>query len=92
MPAGPHPDATRPLRALVPLKGSAHAKVALEPAAYLITALAAPAEGALHLTRVVKPPVTASKGRDQSARGFLCERTAPAQGQNIPSLDQRTPA
>jgi nucleotide-binding universal stress UspA family protein len=54
-PAGPHPDATRPLRALVALDGSAHAKAALEPAASLIAALAAPAPGALHLVRVVKP-------------------------------------
>jgi nucleotide-binding universal stress UspA family protein len=55
VPAGPHPDATRPLRALVPLDGSVHAKTALEPAASLIAALAAPAPGALHLVRVVKP-------------------------------------
>ncbi len=47
VPAAPHPDATRPLRALVALDGSAHAKAALEPAALLIAALAAPAPGAL---------------------------------------------
>jgi len=61
VPAGPHPDAVRPLRALVALDGSAHAKAALEPAASLIAALAAPAPGALHLVRVV-PPVTAERG------------------------------
>src|SRR5258708_16662231 len=55
VPAGPHPDATRPLRALVPLDGSVHAKSALEPAASLIAALASPTPGALHLVRVVKP-------------------------------------
>lgn len=55
VPAGPHPDATRPLRALVPLDGSVHAQTALEPAAFLIAALAAPAPGALHLVQVVKP-------------------------------------
>jgi nucleotide-binding universal stress UspA family protein len=55
VPAAPHPDATRPLRALVALDGSAHAKAALEPAALLIAALAAPAPGALHLVRIVKP-------------------------------------
>src|ERR1700694_4653748 len=49
VPAGPHPDPTRPLRALVTLDGSVHAKAALEPAASLIAALAAPAPGALHL-------------------------------------------
>jgi nucleotide-binding universal stress UspA family protein len=68
VPAGPHPDATRPLRALVTLDGSAHAKAALEPAASLIAALAAPAPGALHLVRVVQP-VTAEHGaQDLDAR------------------------
>jgi nucleotide-binding universal stress UspA family protein len=41
VPAGPHPDVTRPLRALVALDGSVLAKAALEPAASLIAALAA---------------------------------------------------
>ena len=68
IPAGPHPDAARPLRALVALDGSAHAKAALEPAASLVAALAAPASGALHLVRVV-PPVTAERGaQDDDAR------------------------
>ena len=68
VPAGPHPDAVRPLRALVALDGSAHAKAALEPAASLIAALAAPAAGALHLVRVV-PPVTTERGaQDLAAR------------------------
>lgn len=53
-----HPEATRPLRALVPLDGSAHAKAALEPAAYLLAALAGPALGVLHLVRVVQPVTT----------------------------------
>jgi nucleotide-binding universal stress UspA family protein len=53
------PGTTRSLRALVPLDGSAHAKAALEPAAYLIAALADPAPGTLHLVRVVQP-VTAN--------------------------------
>ncbi|MEO8971144.1 MAG: universal stress protein [Ktedonobacteraceae bacterium] len=50
-----HADSTRPLRALVPLDGSAYAKSALEPAAFLIAALAGPAPGILHLLRVVQP-------------------------------------
>jgi nucleotide-binding universal stress UspA family protein len=54
VPAHPHPDPARPLRALVALDGSSHAKAALEPAANLIAALAAPAQGTLHLTRVVE--------------------------------------
>ena len=54
VPAHPHPDA-RPMRALVALDGSALAKAALMPAAYLVSALSVPGQGALHLTRVVKP-------------------------------------
>ena len=49
------PGTTRPLRALVPLDGTAQAKTALEPAAYVIAALAGTAQGALHLMRVVQP-------------------------------------
>lgn len=56
LPAAPHPDAIQPLRVLVPLDGSACARSGIEPAANLAAALAAPAQGALHLTRVVKPP------------------------------------
>lgn len=43
----------RPLRVLVGLDGSPFAGKALVPAAYLCAALAAPAQGALHLTRVL---------------------------------------
>lgn len=50
-----HADSTRPLRALVPLDGSAHARSALEPAAFLVAALAGSAPGILHLLRVVQP-------------------------------------
>jgi nucleotide-binding universal stress UspA family protein len=53
---GTPPQAEGPLRALVPLDGSAPAKAALVPAAQLIAALAAPGPGALHLTRVVVLP------------------------------------
>lgn len=47
-------EASRPLRALVPLDGSELAEAALAPAASLVAALAAPAQGALHLAQVVK--------------------------------------
>jgi len=67
VPAGLHPDATRPLRALVALDGSVLAKAALEPAAFLIAALAAPAQGALHLVRVVKPVIPDKGERDPEA-------------------------
>ncbi len=55
LPTGPHPDPMRPMRVLVPLDGSARSKSVIGPAASLISALASPAQGALHLTRVVKP-------------------------------------
>ncbi|RAQ94190.1 universal stress protein [Thermogemmatispora tikiterensis] len=52
--AGPQPGYERPFRAVVPLDGSVRAKAALEPAAALIHALAAPAPAALHLLAVVE--------------------------------------
>jgi nucleotide-binding universal stress UspA family protein len=56
-----------PLRVLVPLDGSDYAKAALVPAAYLAVALAAPGQGALHLTHVVQPAHEA-KGPARTAR------------------------
>jgi len=64
IPAGPHPDTVRPLRALVALDGSALSATVLEPAAFLIDALAVPVAGALHLVRVLKP-VVAEKDMQQ---------------------------
>jgi nucleotide-binding universal stress UspA family protein len=52
--AGDAADALRPLCALAPLDGSPEAEMALEPAAQLIAALAAPDRGALHLLHVVQ--------------------------------------
>lgn len=47
-----------PLRVLVPLDGSSYAEAALEPAAHLLSALKDSSQkGALHLARIVKPPV-----------------------------------
>ncbi len=59
VPTGSFPDPTHPLRAvmgLVALDGSVGAEAALEPAAELVAALAAPARGILRLTRVVDLP------------------------------------
>jgi nucleotide-binding universal stress UspA family protein len=54
---------TRPLCTLVPLDGSPLAEEALIPAAHLTAALAAPAQGALHLVQIVKfVPVEAGEG------------------------------
>jgi len=61
------PNATRSLRALVPLDGSELAEASLTPAARLVAALAAPAKGALHLAQVVKPFAT------RAEEGFVNE-------------------
>lgn len=58
LPVEPHVEDARPLSALVALDGSPLAETALEPAAYLIAALAAPTGGALHLAQVLKLPST----------------------------------
>ena len=59
LPTHSFPDPKRPLRALmglVPLDGSELAESALVPAAELITALAAPAQGIMQLTQVIPFP------------------------------------
>ena len=59
VPSCPYPDPTRPLHAVaatVALDGSSLAEAALVPTAHLVAALAAPAQGSLHLTRVVQRP------------------------------------
>ncbi len=62
---GTPPRAEGPLRALIPLDGSARAKAALVPAAQLIAALSAPGPGALHLTRVVTFPDAARTSQSE---------------------------
>ncbi len=62
----PVPDAAHPLRILVPLDGSELAESALEPATQLIAALTAPAQGELHLLRVVDLPSAYGKMKSQA--------------------------
>ena len=62
----PSPHAAHPLRVLVPLDGSPLAETALEPAAQLVALLAAPAQGAMHLLRVVDLPPTEGRGKSQA--------------------------
>jgi len=62
----PVPDAAHPLRVLVPLDGSELAESALEPATQLIAALTAPAQGELHLLRVVDLPSAYGKMKSQA--------------------------
>jgi nucleotide-binding universal stress UspA family protein len=58
------------VRILVPLDGSQHAEVSIKKAAMLATALSAPAQGQLLLTRVVSP-----RGREASSIDEELERT-----------------
>jgi len=77
VPASPHPDASRPLRILVTLDGSAYAKAALLPAANVIAALAYPAQGAMHLVRVIPPfPSLAEEVLDDRPRPTLLRARA----------------
>ena len=76
VPSSPYPDSTRPLHAIasvVALDGSARSEVALGQAANLVAALAAPAQGSLHLTRIVQRSTAddlpnAGMGRDPMQR------------------------
>ncbi len=58
--------AAHPLRVLVALDGSPLAETALEPAAQLVSLLSAPAQGAMHLLRVVDFPSTEGRVRSQA--------------------------
>jgi len=62
-----------PLRVLIPLDGSVRAQAAIIPAAQLIAALAAPAQGALHLTRAVVLPDETHPG--QRERETIMQQT-----------------
>lgn len=55
-PVSPLPQAAGSMSVLVPLDGSVRAQAAIVPAAQLIAALSAPAQGVLHLTRVLVLP------------------------------------
>src|SRR5207237_2958455 len=65
VPVPPLPQEASPLRGLIPLDGSVRAQAAIMPAAQLIAALAAPAQGALHLTRVVVLPEAAQLSQSE---------------------------
>lgn len=68
-PTNPFPDRLRPLRSLiaqVALDGSDFAEAAIEAAAKLVAALAAPTQGTLLLTRVVPVPTTGKLHESQA--------------------------
>lgn len=69
LPAESHLGAVRPLHALVALDGSERAEAALEPAAFLVAALAAPASAELRLVQVVKPVAADREEEDSDQRG-----------------------
>jgi nucleotide-binding universal stress UspA family protein len=75
LPTGTHPDAHRQHRILVGLDGSAYAKQALLPAASLIALLAAPAQGAVHLTRVITPSAYQQGGPFQQSLDDAIQKT-----------------
>jgi nucleotide-binding universal stress UspA family protein len=61
-----HTEEMSSLRILVPLDGSALAEAALTPAAYLCATLSAPAQGILHLARVIRLPDRYDYGQHDS--------------------------
>jgi nucleotide-binding universal stress UspA family protein len=61
----PQPGVLITVRALVALDGSALSEAILKPAAHLVAALATPAQGALHLLRVVDVSATNGLGNSQ---------------------------
>jgi len=64
-------EIAQPLRVLVPLDGTAYAKAALEPAAVVLTTLAAPGQRtALHLVRVVEPVAEQKNEMQVTQRGL----------------------
>ncbi len=67
-PGETQPGAAHPLTAIVPLDGSSLAEAALEPAAQVIVALAAPAQAHIHLVEVVS--ILPSYGRLRSQAAF----------------------
>lgn len=83
MPCSAYPDMTRPLHAMaavVALDGSTLAEAALLPAANLVAALAAPAQGSLHLTRVVPPPQNAKRSGQEVTDPLVKEQAITAAG------------
>jgi nucleotide-binding universal stress UspA family protein len=66
VPTNLHPGGIRPVRVLVALDGSSLAEATLMPAAQLCAALSAPAQGALHLVRVLTMPTMYEYGQIDS--------------------------
>ncbi len=62
-----HPGGIRPVRVLVALDGSSLAEATLVPAAQLSVALSTPAQGALHLARVLPFPPIEEVAQSESA-------------------------
>jgi len=95
VPTSSFPDPTRPLRsitALVALDGSKLAEASLEPAAYLVAALAAPARGTLLLSMVTNTQTARSKTEAEEhmldkARTYLKGIAEWLQGSEIAKLN-----
>jgi len=89
VPAGPHPDALQPLRVLVGLDGSDYSKEAIAPTIALISALAAPAQGSLHLLRVVKPAEHQHFGWHDQPREETVEQVKQNMRETVESLHDK---
>ena len=92
---GPLPIATpsaagHALRALVALDGSERASAAVAPAAELVAALAAPAQGALHLVRVVDilPPYGIGKSQANIGMEMMEQAKHEAKAYLVSVVDQ----
>jgi nucleotide-binding universal stress UspA family protein len=66
------------IRVMVALDGSQLAEATLAPAAYLSTALSAPARGALHIVRILHLPSTFEYGQNDSVAQAIQQETPPA--------------
>ncbi|HYL43844.1 MAG TPA: universal stress protein, partial [Ktedonobacteraceae bacterium] len=67
VPTNIHAGGIRPVRVLVALDGSSLAETTLVPAAHLSKALSAPAQGMLHLARVIPwPPIEGTRQNERA--------------------------
>lgn len=73
---GPQPDAEHRLRVLAGLDGSSRAEEVITPAAFVTAALAPPAQGALHLMRVVQPAAASQQEDGPDAHAVLLQQAS----------------
>lgn len=84
-------SASQTIRALAPLDGSPEAEAALEPAAQVLTALAAPGRGALHLLHVVQVDDAAQASGDVTSNQDALRPEAERYLREVTERFQRAP-